>query len=66
MAVNEKRINLIEKKMVLHDEQIGKLFSEVNEVKQVVTFSKGMLKGAIALLIYLSIGEIGLLDAFKM
>ena len=33
MAVTEKRINLIEKKMVLHDEQIARVFSDITDIR---------------------------------
>ena len=66
MAVTEKRIGNIEKTLVRHDEQIAKLFSEVVEVKEIVTFSKGLLKGAFAILIFLRIADLGLLDTFRM
>tara|TARA_Y100000758_G_C15665794_1_gene280133 strand:- start:119 stop:319 length:201 start_codon:yes stop_codon:yes gene_type:complete len=66
MAVTEKRIGNIEKTLIRHDEQIAKLFSEVVEVKQIVTFSKGMLKGALAILIFLGIADLGLLDSLRM
>ena len=33
MAVTEKRIGNIEKKMVLHDEQIARVFSDITDIR---------------------------------
>tara|TARA_R100001244_G_scaffold2138_1_gene3357 strand:- start:84 stop:302 length:219 start_codon:yes stop_codon:yes gene_type:complete len=70
MAVNEKRINLIEKKMVLHDEQIARLFSDVTTIKdthnkmvKMFVQIKGILIGVGGLILLQSVG---VLDALKI
>jgi len=70
MAVNEKRINLIEKKMVLHDEQIARLFSDVTTIKEthnkmvkMFVQIKGILIGVGGLILLQSVG---VLDALKI
>jgi hypothetical protein len=70
MAVNEKRINLIEKKMVLHDEQIARLFSDVTTIKdnhnkmvKMFVQIKGILIGVGGLIL---LQTVGVLDALKI
>jgi len=70
MAVNEKRINLIEKKMVLHDQQIARLFSDVttikdnhNEMVKMFVHVRGMFIGGIIIIVLL---QVGVLDAIKL
>ena len=70
MAVNEIRINLIEKKMVLHDEQIARVFSDITDIRDshqsmVKMFAqfKGILIGGVVIFVAL---EIGLMDAIKI
>ena len=70
MAVNEKRINLIEKKMVLHDQQIARLFSDVTTIKEthnkmvkMFVQIKGILIGVGGLILLQSVG---VLDALKI
>jgi len=70
MAVNEKRINLIEKKMVLHDEQIARLFSDVTTIKEthnkmvkMFVQIKGILIGVGGLIL---LQTVGVLDALKI
>ena len=70
MAVNEKRINLIEKKMVLHDDQIARLFSDVTTIKdnhhkmvKMFVQIKGILIGVGGLIL---LQTVGVLDALKI
>ena len=74
MAVTEKRINLIEKKMVLHDEQIARVFSDVTDIRdsqnamllkhgKMFAQFKGILIGGVVIFIAL---QVGLLEAFKI
>jgi len=70
MAVNEKRINLIEKKMVLHDEQIARVFSDItdirdshNEMVKMFVHVRGMFIGGIIIIVLL---QVGVLDAIKL
>ena len=70
MAVTEKRINLIEKKMVLHDEQIARLFSDVTTIKEthnkmvkMFVQIKGILIGVGGLIL---LQTVGVLDALKI
>ena len=51
MAVNEKRINNIEKTLTRHDEQIARLFSDMNEIKEMFVSVKGMWKGALIVMV---------------
>jgi len=74
MAVTEKRIGNIEKKMVLHDEQIARVFSDITDIRDsqhdmVLRHGKwfaqfkGILIGGVVIFIAL---QVGLLEAFKI
>ena len=70
MAVTEKRIGNIEKKMVLHEEQIARAFSDLTDIRdsqhdmlKMFAQFKGILIGGVVIFIAL---QVGLLEAFKI
>ena len=74
MAVTEKRIGNIEKKMVLHDEQIARVFSDITDIRdsqhqmilkneKLFAQFRGILIGGVVIFIAL---QVGLLEAFKI
>ena len=63
MAVTEKRISNIEKTLTRQDEQIARLFSDVNEIKEMFVSVKGMWKGALIVMVGLGGIQLGVFDA---
>ena len=63
MAVTEKRISNIEKTLTRQDEQIARLFSDVNEIKEMFVSVKGIWKLALIVMVGLGSIQLGVCDA---
>ena len=60
---NTERIINIEKTLIRQDEQIARLFSDVNEIKEMFISIKGMWKGAIVVMALLGTIQLGGFEA---